>query len=85
MTITTVGFGDYTAKTFTGKLFIVLTALWGAVMISIFVMIVSNVFNLSDNEQKALSEIDVSRQAVQAIVSSLKLFSKKKRYHLMKQ
>lgn len=68
MTITTVGFGDYTAKTFPGKGLTILCALWGAVMISIFVMIVSNIFNMTESEQKALSEIDVSREAAKTII-----------------
>ena len=84
MTITTVGFGDYTAKTYPGKFVIMFTALWGAVMISIFVLIVSNIFNLSQKEEKALIQIDVSRKAANAIVQSFKLFSKKRRYHLLK-
>lgn len=46
MTITTVGFGDYTAKTYPGKIIIILTALWGAIMISFFVLVMSNIFNL---------------------------------------
>lgn len=68
MTITTVGFGDYTTKTYPGKFVIMFTALWGAVMISIFVLIVSNIFNLSQREEKALAQIDVSRKAANAIV-----------------
>ena len=85
MTITTVGFGDYTAKTFPGKFVIMFTALWGAVMISIFVLIVSNIFNLSQKEEKALIQIDVSRAAANAIAKSFRVFSKKRQYHLVKQ
>ena len=55
MTITTVGFGDYTARTYPGKALIIFTALWGAVMISLFVLTVSNIFCLEENEEKALT------------------------------
>jgi len=53
--MTTVGFGDFSPKTYMGKLIIMFTALWGAFMISLLVLTVSNVFNLSKNQQQALN------------------------------
>jgi len=55
ITMTTVGFGDFSPKTYMGKLIIMFTALWGAFMISLLVLTVSNVFNLSKNQQQALN------------------------------
>ena len=85
MTITTVGFGDFTPRTYPGRLIIMFTAFWGAIMISFFVLIVSSVFELKPTQDKALHQVDVSRSAANAIAHSFKYFVKKKRYHLLKQ
>lgn len=47
VTITTVGFGDFSPRTFPGKIFVMFTAIWGAFMISLVVLVVSNVFKLT--------------------------------------
>ena len=83
MTLTTVGFGDYTAKTYPGKIVIILTSLWGAIMISLFVLITSNMFTLAQKEEKALSEIDMSRKATKTIIEAFRLFREKRHYHLL--
>ena len=44
--MTTVGFGDFSPNTYPGKVIIMFTALWGAFMISLLVLTVSNVFDL---------------------------------------
>lgn len=48
ITMTTVGYGDVYPRTPTGKIIIMFTAVWGAVMISFVVLMVSNVFNMND-------------------------------------
>lgn len=47
VTMTTVGFGDFTARTVPGRLVIMFTALWGAFMISLIVLLVTNIFDLT--------------------------------------
>ena len=47
VTLTTVGFGDFSPKTYPGKIIIMMTSIWGAVMISLVVLVVSNVFDLT--------------------------------------
>jgi len=46
--MTTVGYGDISPSTETGKIIIMFTAVWGAVMISFVVLMVSNAFNLTE-------------------------------------
>ena len=41
VTISTVGFGDLTAKSVLGKTLIVLAALWGAFLVSLVVLVVA--------------------------------------------
>jgi len=42
--LTTVGYGDLSPNTYPGKIVIIFTALWGAFMISLLLLTVSNVF-----------------------------------------
>ena len=46
MTITTVGFGDITAKSMVGKYFLIFSAVWGAFLLSLIVLVVANMFDL---------------------------------------
>ena len=45
--MTTVGYGDYQPYTYPGKIVIMFTALWGAFMISLILLTVSNIFKMS--------------------------------------
>jgi hypothetical protein len=63
VTITTVGYGDISPKTTPGKFLISVSAIWGAFMISLVVVIVSSVFDLKKNQRKALKHIQVTRSA----------------------
>lgn len=53
ITMTTVGFGDLNAHTVPGKLVIMFTALWGAFMISLIVLLVTNIFDLTREQARA--------------------------------
>jgi len=44
--MTTVGYGDFVPQTFPGKIVCMFTALFGAFMISLMVLIVSSAFEL---------------------------------------
>lgn len=67
MTITTVGYGDVTLNTFPGRIIIIIAALWGAVMISLVVLVSANIFKLSKSQTKALRHIRVTRSAAKSI------------------
>ena len=49
VTMTTVGFGDVVPHTFPGKILILISAIWGAFLISLMVLIISSVFDLDKN------------------------------------
>ena len=48
ITLTSVGYGDFAPKTWIGRTVIMFCALWGAVMISFIVLVVSKIFRLTD-------------------------------------
>jgi hypothetical protein len=47
--MTTVGYGDIKPNTLAAKFLVMGTAIWGAIMISLIVLIVSSVFDLKKN------------------------------------
>ena len=48
VTVTSVGFGDLTAKTPEGRIIIMICAIWGGVLMAFIVLLVTNNFNLND-------------------------------------
>jgi len=46
VTITTVGFGDFTPHTAIGKVIIIFCALWGAFLVSLMVLVATKIFTL---------------------------------------
>ena len=55
VTMTTVGFGDYVPYTTLGKLVTIMTALWGAFIISLLIVSVNAIFTLSHQNKKLLT------------------------------
>lgn len=64
--------------TMPAKLLVMITAIWGAIMISLIVLTVSSVLDLKKNQLKALKQIRVTRSAANTIVLSMKYFLAKK-------
>lgn len=58
-----------------------LAAIWGAVMISLLVAVVSNFFQLNKSQNEALLEIKTSRASAKSIKAAFRLMKAKKRYH----
>ena len=48
VTITSVGYGDITAKSFFGKSLLMFASLWGTFLISLVLLMVANVFEIKD-------------------------------------
>lgn len=57
ITSTTVGYGDIYPHTIGGQVIITLTAFWGTFLVSLLVLVVANIFDLSSDEQKAIAFI----------------------------
>ena len=84
MTLFTVGYGDVTPHTLVGKLLAIVTAMWGAFLISFTVVTLTNIFQLSQNQLKAHKHIVNSQSAARSISLALKYFWLKKKYYLLK-
>lgn len=69
--MTTVGYGDVYAVSPFGRLISIINALWGAFVISLLVGSISGIFNLNDQQKKAVADITSQKQAATSIRSSI--------------
>lgn len=65
--MTTVGYGDVFAVSPFGRIISIINALWGSFMISLLVGAIQGIFNMSDNQKKAVAEISTSKHAATSI------------------
>lgn len=82
ITLSTIGYGDYCPITIEGRFVTMLMAIWGAILISLFVTVVSGLFDMKEQETRALTKVDVSRQASRVIIKSIQYLMAKKRYYI---
>ena len=54
VTLTTIGYGDFSPMTMPGKIVTIALAFWGALLLSLLVIIMSTIFNLDENEKMVL-------------------------------
>lgn len=57
ITSTTVGYGDIYPHTIGGQCVAIITAFWGTFLVSLLVLVVANVFDLSSSEKKSIAFI----------------------------
>ena len=57
ITMTTVGYGDIAAISSYGRMISIMNALWGAFIISLLVASIGKIFELSEEQRKAIEEI----------------------------
>jgi hypothetical protein len=55
--MTTVGYGDVYAVSPFGRIISIINALWGAFVISLLVGSISTIFNLNEQQKKAMAVI----------------------------
>ena len=79
-----MGYGDIAPLTIPGKVLIMFISLWGAFMISLIVLTVSSVFNLSKNQLKAMRHIRLTKSSVRTIELAFKFYKAKKEYYKIK-
>ena len=60
MTITTVGYGDFVPHSTEGKYVMMIAALAGAVMISLFVLVTTSIFQLSKDEINVFRKVNLA-------------------------
>lgn len=81
ITFTTVGYGDFYPHTLFGQITCIIIAIWGTFVTSLLIMVVTNLFAFSQDEQKAVFFIKQSRSASAAIFKALKFFQAKRKYY----
>ena len=84
ITSTTVGYGDNFPFTIGGQLICIIAAFWGTFIVSLMVLIISNVLTLEDHEEKAIAYVKKSRTAATAIGQAFKFYMYKKKFYLHK-
>ena len=79
VTMTTVGFGDLVPYSYIGRIIIMITSFWGAFLISLLIVSVSKIFELTRNQKKAMHHMFLTRKAASSITSAMRYFMAKKR------
>lgn len=79
VTMTTVGFGDLVPFSYIGRVIIMITSFWGAFLISLVIVSVSKMFELTRNQKKAMHHLFLTRKAASSITSAMRYFIAKKR------
>ena len=78
ITMTTVGYGDVFAVSNFGRFISILNALWGAFIISLLVSSIGIIFELNDNQKRAISQITNSKHASKSIKAYFEFLETKK-------
>lgn len=77
--MTTVGFGDLVPFSYIGRIIIMITSFWGGFLISLVIVSVSKIFELTRNQKKAMHHLFLTRKAAASITSAMRFFMAKKR------
>ena len=77
VTLTTIGYGDFSPLTIPGKIVTMILAFWGALLLSLLVVVLSSIFQLNENERLAMRHVRMTKQAANTIVRSIKYFISK--------
>ena len=59
-----------------------IAAIWGAILLSLFVTVVAGLFDMKANEINAIAKVDISNSATKFIQKAYKNFVAKKRYYI---
>jgi len=55
ITMTTVGYGDYTPKTEIGRILGAMCVSWGVLIVSVMVVVLTSAFSMNRNESQSLN------------------------------
>ena len=78
--MTTVGYGDVYAVSPFGRVISIINALWGAFIISMLVASIGKIFELSENQKRAVADISNFKQAAKSVKASFNYYMAKKAY-----
>ena len=77
ITMTTVGFGDLVPFSVFGRIIIMMTAFWGTFIISLLILSVSQIFDLTRNQRRALHHLLLTKKAATSITAAMRYFMTK--------
>lgn len=80
ITMTTVGYGDVYAVSPFGRYISIINALWGAFIISMLVASIGKIFDMNENQKKAIVEITNRKKAAISMRTSIKYFNAKREF-----
>jgi hypothetical protein len=70
ITLTTIGYGDYSPQSAEGRFLTMMAALWSVILLSFYVTVFSGVFSLNEREVKAIDEVDYATLGSRFIMKS---------------
>ena len=79
ITLTTVGYGDFKPGTTYGKLIVMVASIWGTFLISLMIISLQQVLDMSLPQKKAFHNLLLTRKAAKSITSSMSYYLKKKK------
>ena len=79
VSITTVGFGDLVPYSYMGRIIIMISAFWGAFLISLMIVTIGQTFELTRNQKKAMHHLFLTRKAAASITCAMRYYMAKKR------
>lgn len=85
ITLTTVGYGDISTVTVPGRILTMALALWGTILLSLVVVVLSGIFELDNNQMMALKDIKLKRAAAGSICASIEYFKAKRDARLLRK
>ena len=74
ITFSTIGYGDYCPATLEGRFITMLAAIWGAILVALFVTVVTGLFEVPENQNRAIAQVDASREAARVIIKATKYY-----------
>lgn len=85
ITLTTIGYGDISPGTKPGKVIVIVLAFWGALLLSLLVVVMNSIFSLDNKHKLAVYHIKQTRQAAQAICQSILYYRAKQDARMLKK
>ena len=73
ITMTTVGYGDFSPTSTLGKVMAMLIALYGGFIISLLIVSVQGIFNFQNNHAAAFYKLLMIKKAARALVGAMRL------------